>query len=322
MISILILGSYSKEYLRQVPRYYSDAVSFYFDEPSARIEYDLLVVLDDLECDIDIVAGRTIHISGEPNTIRRYSSDYLGQFDIAFTTDCLIQHRRLYTRQYLPWHIGLFEDPAKYDYDYFVNHNFSTHRINKILLISSNKEITDGHQKRRAFVEECRQHFGNNIDIYGRGFNEFYDKINILPKYKYHIVIENSNIEHYWTEKIADSFIAGCYTFYYGCKNIKDYFPEESYSIIDIEHPFDAFKIIETEIGGGAYESNIPHIEASRNRVLNDYNLMIVLPGLVDSSKKRRRTIYRQDKLHSKWHNLKHRYRTLRGLMSSLFGMV
>ena len=43
-------------------------------------------------------------------------------------------------------------------------------------MISSNKAFTDGHRQRLKFVEALKEHFGENIDVFGRGINSFADK--------------------------------------------------------------------------------------------------------------------------------------------------
>lgn len=55
-----------------------------------------------------------------------------------------------------------------------------------------------------------------------------------MSKYKYVLAIENGQCMDYWTEKLADSYLAGCYPIYYGCPNISDYFKQDSMLKVDI----------------------------------------------------------------------------------------
>ncbi|MDB2522374.1 glycosyltransferase family 10 [Planktomarina temperata] len=50
------------------------------------------------------------------------------------------------------------------------------------------------------------------------------DKLESLRDYRFHIAIENSSYDGYFTEKITDCFLAGTYPIYYGCKNLDQYF--------------------------------------------------------------------------------------------------
>jgi len=79
-----------------------------------------------------------------------------------------------------------------------------------------------------------KDYFGERIDIFGRGINEIEDKWDALDRYKYHIALENSVVEDYWTEKLSDAYLAGCYPIYYGCPNIEKYFDISSLARINI----------------------------------------------------------------------------------------
>jgi hypothetical protein len=83
----------------------------------------------------------------------------------------------------------------------------------------------------------------NLVDIYGKGWpgetskgssNGSYDwhtaKIEILNGYRFNLCMENTNCDHYCTEKIWDAIHAGCLPIYYGKNNrIYDDFPRDSF---------------------------------------------------------------------------------------------
>ena len=58
-------------------------------------------------------------------------------------------------------------------------------------------------------------------------------KIDTLRRYKFCVAVENSEMPHYVTEKIFDSFVAGCVPVYFGAPNIYDYIPHRD-AIIDV----------------------------------------------------------------------------------------
>lgn len=187
----------------------------------------------------------------------------------------------------LPWHIGLKKNPQFFDWNFFSNNSF-LNKTKEICAIASNKTYTSGHVDRLNFCRLCSQKI-LNCDLFGRGIRDFEDKIDFLPNYKYQIVIENCSIPDYWTEKLADSFLAGCYTFYYGCKNIKDYFPENSYTLIDIYKPEESIRIIRDVIRNKTYEKNIEEIQKSKSKLLNEYNIFNLLNTIcIDKSAKRK----------------------------------
>ena len=49
-----------------------------------------------------------------------------------------------------------------------------------------------------------KQHFGDAIDFYGRGHNFIPFKDDALMPYRFHICIENCQVNDLWTEKLAD----------------------------------------------------------------------------------------------------------------------
>ena len=76
------------------------------------------------------------------------------------------------------------------------------------------------------------------------GFDPIPDKWDAIYLYKYHIVLENCSIPDYWTEKLADAFLGLAYPIYYGCTNLSSYFPEKSFTPIDIDNPEQAISIL------------------------------------------------------------------------------
>lgn len=89
-----------------------------------------------------------------------------------------------------------------------------------ISMISSNKNFCAGHSKRLEWVDRI----GNQVDLYGRGFNEIEYKEEGLCDYMFSVAIENCEDSGGFTEKILDCFATGTIPVYLGCSNIGDYF--------------------------------------------------------------------------------------------------
>ena len=140
-------------------------------------------------------------------------------------------------------------------------------------VISSNKEYVEGHRQRLRFVAALKTYFGEDIDVFGRGINSFADKWDAISPYKYHISIENSSCENGISEKLYDSFLGESFPFYYGCKNVYDYFPVQALVSIDINQIDESLKIIESYIAKQSYEENIHYIRQSKELVIEKYNL-------------------------------------------------
>ncbi|MCI0660313.1 MAG: hypothetical protein L0220_04495, partial [Acidobacteria bacterium] len=94
----------------------------------------------------------------------------------------------------------------------------------------------------------------------------------------------------YWTEKLADCFLAGAYPFYHGCPNLPEYFPSGSFTAIDINKPEEAIEIIEGGIRSHLYESSLHQLRGARELVLDKHNLFAMLSGIIEeeNSKSRR----------------------------------
>jgi hypothetical protein len=102
-----------------------------------------------------------------------------------------------------------------------------------ISMIASNKRMCEGHAKRLEWVERI----GDQVDLYGRGFNEIADKEEGLCDYMFSVAIENGEYETYFTEKLLDCFATGTIPVYLGAPDIGDYFNKDG--IIDLTEEFE-----------------------------------------------------------------------------------
>jgi len=102
-----------------------------------------------------------------------------------------------------------------------------------ISMIASNKRMCEGHVKRLGWVERI----GDQLDLYGRGFNEIADKEKGLCDYMFSVAIENGEYETYFTEKLLDCFATGTIPVYLGAPDIGDHFNKDG--IIDLTEEFE-----------------------------------------------------------------------------------
>lgn len=103
------------------------------------------------------------------------------------------------------------------------------------------------------------------------GFVCVEDKWAGLAPYRYSIAVENYSNPLYWSEKLADCYLAWCMPIYYGCTRITDYLPAESLIQIDINQPDAAIEIIQEAIANNAWQRNLDAIAYARELVLNRY---------------------------------------------------
>lgn len=238
-----------------------------------------------------VAPENTIFFTTEPKSVLIYPDKYLRQFGTICTCQEETKPSRipnskvLFTPPLLPWFIGCKEDENEvvtfsYDYDKFKSE--MPQKTKLISVISSDKAFTQGHIDRLRFVEKLKEHFGDDLDVFGRGSNPFDDKWDVIAPYKYHIVIENSTQKYYWTEKLGDCYLGGAFPFYHGCTNLSEYFPEKGFEAIDIRCPEKAIEIIEKEIKAERFESSQAVLAECKNKVLDEYNLFEYIAKICD----------------------------------------
>ncbi len=255
---------------------------FYVDDSAD--ECDFWVVYEGLLKKETVKCPRegTVLITAEPPAIKKYDESFLSQFHTVITCHRDIKHPNLvFNQQALPWHVGRHQKnhinlsfTKSFDELCSIS-NFIKEK--EISVISSAKDTAAGHIQRTEFLEQLKNYFKDRLDIFGRGINEIEDKWDAIAPYKYHIVLENSVFDDYWTEKLSDAFLAGAYVFYYGSPNLYEYFSEDSFTQIDINDVDGAVSVIEQTILSNKYDESIEAIMQARNSILYEYNLFSML---------------------------------------------
>lgn len=235
-----------------------------------------------------VAPSNTIVLATEPQSVLIYPQSYLRQFGMVCTCQENTNHPHVHLGPaILPWFVGYQKSPdgkLEYTADYDSLKSLSTPNKQKLLsVITSNKAFTRGHLERIRFVERLKAHYGDKIDVFGRGFNEFADKWDVLAPYKYHIAIENSSQRYYWTEKISDCYLTNTFPFYFGCTNLEDYFPKGSFLRIDIKNFAQTIDTIDAAIATSTFEHSLDLINECRLKVLNEFNMFEYVARLCDT---------------------------------------
>lgn len=239
------------------------------------------------EITFHVAPQNLILITSEPVSIIHFSQEYCAQFGCVCTSQTGISHPHVIKAPpMLPWYAGLDiikgEMYPNFGYDELKKSPFPP-KTKLLSVVTSNKAFTKGHQDRIYFVEKLKRHFGDKVDVFGRGFLDFNDKWEVLAPYQYHIVIENSTSPDYWTEKLKDPFLSGTLPFYHGCSNIGDYFPADSYIRVDIRDFERTVHTIEQAIEEREYEKRQPSLARAKELVLDDYNMFNLLARFCDT---------------------------------------
>jgi hypothetical protein len=252
---------------------------------------DACVVHIDLPKETAVVCppSRTVLVTFEPpSPLDAFAPQFLQQFGAVVTCKRKLKHPHLILRhQAQPWFVGvrnrgllIQHDGIVLDYDALCSMK-QIPKLHALSVVCSNMDLLPGHRQRISFTNKLITHFGDSIHVYGRGHREVYDKWDAVAPYKYHICIENTTCADYWTEKLADTFLAGALPFYHGCPNITDYFEADSLVTIDISNPRQAFRVIEQAMEEGQYEQTLSAIWQARQRVLDEHNFFPMIASVL-----------------------------------------
>lgn len=257
---------------------------------SGEEEYDYLVTINGLPHPIEskVDKDHRFLFLGETPFIQPYNRKFVTQYGHAYGCGRGLIKKGIIQRCFpvLPWMIGCTLKPGSHEcapgavmnYVDFASQPISQDgRKDKACLITSRKVMTVGHRRRVAFADYVLEHYPDLIDVYGNGYQSIPDKYDVLSQYKYSIIIENASYPSYWTEKIGDCFLAGCFPFYYGCKDIADFFKPESMEVIDIKKVDQTIRTLCKRIQEDNFSKSIPALYEARRRVLDDYNMFSMI---------------------------------------------
>lgn len=148
--------------------------------------------------------------------------------------------------------------------------------------------VTDKYKNRIDVVRRYEAMQPRKMDVFGRFFKpesknginykgQVFDKSKAYDSYEYSLVMENSQQRNYWTEKIVDAFLSWSVPIYWGCPNISEYFPENSYYVVDLSRPEDIEEILKKPIE----KKNIDALREARNLILYEYNIWPTIQKIV-----------------------------------------
>lgn len=116
--------------------------------------------------------------------------------------------------------------------------NRGIHKKTKLVsMISSGKNFCKGHDFRNKMMDNFKQS-NYPIDYYGRLFNPFKVKEDVLNDYYFSITIENEKYSNYYTEKLMDCFATGTVPIYHGTPDLPKMFNPEGVIVLDENFDF------------------------------------------------------------------------------------
>ncbi len=211
---------------------------------------------------------RTMLLTQEPVSIKRYSNAYTRQFGHYLT------NRPPEAEGHPHYHFGEGYYSWYYGKSYGQIQSEALPPKTKILsVVCSAKQMRfTAHRARfnliksiAAAVPEC--------DWYGRGVKPLAHKYEALDPYKYSLAIENHIAPGHWSEKIADVLLAEALPFYAGDPNLDKVLPPDAFIRIPIDDPAEAVRIVREAIANNEYEKRLPAIREAKRLLLTKYNM-------------------------------------------------
>jgi len=175
--------------------------------------------------------------------VQRYLEENIDDFDVVLTHNLSLIEKFPDKTIFYPHGNCLIE-----------RQDFQIYEKTKLVsFISSDKQMdVSGHLMRHAIYKLYTSRQANWVGLlvgdvemqcYGSLANNFVEyKLDSVRDYCFQVVVENSIIDSYFTEKIIDCFVTGTIPIYYGTKRITDFFNAQG--IIQFSTLEELFKII------------------------------------------------------------------------------
>lgn len=283
-IKIISRGRASHHWAAQLPASGSFTGQCTFCLDAGETLYDWLVVIDDVSRELGARPERlacadehTLLVTTEPPTITCYGDGFSRQFAHVLTSQperSLPHPGRIYSHTGNLWFNG-------HTYQQLHGAGLPDKSRELSTLCSTKQQKHTIHNDRYSFSMWLISQLPDT-DLFGHGSTYIEHKYDALDPYRYHLAIENYRGQHHWTKKLADSYLSGCFPIYYGCTNVADYFPADSFLQIDIYNRGLALDQIRSVIEDDRhYTSRKEALLEARRRVMEDYNLMRMIELLV-----------------------------------------
>jgi len=249
----------------------------FFMNPEEPVDADYWIVFanarprDMMRC----APENTLFIAGEPESKKVYPKAFYRQFHRIIDTHVRSGHPRVTLHApCMAWHIGFDHNRSEFDFGYTKLKGMESPKTleNKVSVVCSDAAFTDGQRERLRFLEELKARLGDKLVHFGRGFRPVDDKLDAILGYRFHLVMENSRIPHYWTEKIADAYLGWSFPLYVGSPNLGDYFPEESFVSLDVNDPVKSAETISRLLDKPVSDQERVGVAEGRRLVLDVYN--------------------------------------------------
>ena len=150
-----------------------------------------------------------------------------------------------------------------------------------ISVVVSGKTLFPGHRRRLRFLKALKAALGDRLEVYGNGLRKVPVKADVILPNKYHLVLENTVMPFYWTEKLADAYLGFALPLVSGATNLAEWFPPESFVWIDINDPQQAVATITAAIDNDLYSGRQAAIAEARDRLIRHERLCPLIARVI-----------------------------------------
>jgi hypothetical protein len=262
--------------------------------PSASDEWS--VVYDDIAAPFltRIPIARRILFITEPPEYKRYVPNFVKQFGTLVSPYPMpgFENHWLQSHPAINWYYGIVFSPdqgveSRLNIAQLRQMPIPAGKRNRISVVCSTKSKLPRHRERLRLIEHLSQAFPNSFDVYGRGFKPIADKADAIASYRYHLVLENNDHPHFWTEKLADAYLGYSLPAFSGCRNVTDYFPERSMvQLPDITDLEGVAAAIDKLLHDDPWAERLDAIRSARSELIERQNLFSVIAGITEAPAK------------------------------------
>ncbi len=247
--------------------------------PETACDFWIVTAGAPVETRIVCAPENTLFASGEPPAKKPYPRKFLAQFQHVVSASATEPHPRVIQSQLpLNWLVGFDSAQGMFRYGYDeLTRQTKPEKALRLSVVCSSLRSTEGQRQRLDFLAQLKKRLGDQLVHFGRGFTPIEDKMDAIAPYHYHLVLENSVSDYYWTEKLADAYLGWAFPLYLGCPNLDKFFPPEAFARVDPQQFEQTVERIERIITAPPMPAVEAALRTSRNLVLNQYHLFALL---------------------------------------------
>ena len=143
-------------------------------------------------------------------------------------------------------------------------------------------QVLSGHRLRMKFLKDFLKKYPDEMILYGRRLENYkykcnkgalYDKWEGLADYRYTFSFMNSSQIGFFDEKLVDAIMAGCMPMVWGCPNLEDFLPKNSFIRLDITKD-DAIDEAVEIANSDFREQNLDELKEAKRILLTELSLM------------------------------------------------